>query len=393
MNFKLTTEEETGVISFRHERHRHPELSHKEYETTKKIKEYLDAIPGVEILSLPTLKTGVLARIRGMKEGKEVALRSDIDAICQTEENDLPWKSEIPGIMHACGHDFHMASLLGAAHILARNRENIAGTIDLIFQEAEEDTSGMQEMLDDGMLNIIHPEAVFGLHNRPEVMTGQVVCHKGPLMAGKTNARVKIKGKGGHGSMPHLTIDPIVTAAATITALQTIVSRNTDPMDSLVLTVGYVHGGTPEYLVVDEAEIGVTMRALKKETMKTALKHFEMIVQNTAASYGCESEIIYEEKLPCVDNPKELYEMAKKAAENVVGKENIIDTPPALASEDFAVLQNRINGWFYWIGSGTEGKENAAWHKPHFEANDAGIRVAAEVLSEAAMLYLQDRED
>lgn len=388
MNWKLTEEENRSILAFRHERHRYPELSHEEFETTEQIKRYLEGIPGVEILNVPEMKTGVIARLCGEREGGEAALRADIDAIRQTEETDLSWHSERKGIMHACGHDFHMAALLGAAHLLSRHKKEFFGTVDLIFQKAEEDTSGMAEMIEEGMLEVIHPQVVFGEHNYPALPVGQVACHRGALMAGKVNARIRILGKGGHGSTPHLTTDPIVAAAALVTALQTVISRNMDPLSPGVLTVGYIHGGTPDYLVVDEAELGVSIRALSHETMENALSHFEMLATHTAQAYGCRCEIIYEEKLPCVENPESLYELACLAAEKAVGRENVVDVHPVLASEDFAVLQEKIPGWFYWIGSGIKGKTNPAWHQKDFKADDGGIAVAAEVLAQAAALYL-----
>ena len=216
MEIRLTSEEEAQIIDFRHDMHMHPELSHREFRTTSNIKAFLSTLEGIEILELPRKTTGVVARLIGGKMGPEICLRADIDAICQTEDNDLPWKSRETGIMHACGHDFHTAGLLGAAMILSRKREEVPGTVDFLFQEAEETTDGAREMIDAGIFEVIHPVAFFGEHNRPEVPVGKVVCKNGALMAAKTNFVIRVIGRGGHGSMPHLCVDPIVASAAII---------------------------------------------------------------------------------------------------------------------------------------------------------------------------------
>ncbi|MDO4478058.1 MAG: M20 family metallopeptidase [Lachnospiraceae bacterium] len=389
MAFTLSKEAEESIIAFRHDIHRHPELPHKEVRTTAKIKEYLAAVPGVEILELPRGNTGAVARIKGALPGGEVALRADIDAISQTEKNDLPWKSEEPGVMHACGHDFHTAALLGAVQILSEHRDTLRGTVDFIFQKAEETTDGMPQMIEEGLLEVIHPTAVFGEHNRPEVAAGKIICHRGSLMAAKTNLLITLTGKGGHGSVPHLTIDPVVAAATLITSLQTIVSRNTDPMDNVVVTVGYVHGGTPDYLVVDTAEVGVSIRAIRDKTMAMALEHLEMLTRHTAEAFGCHYNIDIQEKLPGIDNPEELHVLAKAAATEVVGLDNVVDVIPVMASEDFAVLSHIIPGYFFWIGSGKPEGDNAPWHSPYYEAQDSAMKYAAEVLAGSAMKYLE----
>jgi len=381
--FRLTEEENQRILDFRHDMHEHPELSHEEFRTTENIRDFLKTVPGAEILDLP-VKTGVLARITGGKPGPETGLRADIDAIRQTEEYESPYRSETPGIMHACGHDFHTASLLGAALIISRNRECLKGNVDFLFQEAEETTDGAREVLEAGLLEIIHPQKFFALHNRPEVMTGKVVVKNGALMAAKTNFAITIHGVGGHGSMPHLCVDPIVCAAAVISSLQTIVSRNTDPLDSVVLSVGSIHGGSLENLVVDEVRMTASIRALRTETKKAMLKRMETIVTETCRAYECASEIRYEENIPAVFNSPEMARLAKRAAENVVGQENVTDVSPTLASEDFAMIMEKVPSFLYWVGSGTPGEECHAWHNAKFHACDRGIRIAAEVLAESA---------
>lgn len=341
MELLLTKEEEKRLLDFKHDMHMHPELPHQEYETTKKIKEFLGTISGVEILSLQKDLTGVLARIHGRKNSvggaagiTEVALRADIDAIAQTESWDSPYRSQNPGVMHACGHDFHTASLLGAALLLSKYADEWSGTVDLLFQEAEETTDGAKEMLDAGLLNVIHPQMFFGMHNRPEVEAGKVVCHTGGLMACKTNFHITINGLGGHGGNPHLCVDPIVCAAAIIQSLQTIVSRNTNPLESVVMTVGSIHGGSVENLVVDQVKMTASIRALSEEAKAKAVSRMEDIVYGTAKAYGCRAEVEYREILPLVYNSPKMCALAKQAAIAAVGEENVTDAAPTMASEE-----------------------------------------------------------
>ena len=391
MDIRLTAEEEARIIEFRHDMHMYPELSHREFRTTDSIKAFLASLEGIEILELPKKTTGVVARIKGGKPGPEIGLRADIDAICQTEDNDLPWKSRESGIMHACGHDFHTAGLLGAAMILTRIREEVPGTVDFLFQEAEETTDGAREMIDAGLFEVIHPEAFFGEHNRPEVPAGKVVCKNGALMAAKTNFVIRVIGRGGHGSMPHLCVDPIVASAAIIQSLQTIVSRNTDPLESVVLSVGSIHGGSIENLVVDKVEMTASIRALSIEARERAVSRMETVVRKTAEAYECRAEIEYREILPLTFNSEEMYKAAVRAAEMAVGSANVIDVPPTLASEDFSIFMEKVPSFFYWIGSGTFGETSYAWHQSRFKADDAGIRVAAEVMAAACFAYALEK--
>ncbi len=389
MDMKLTNSEINRMLDFRHEMHMNPELSHKEFRTTENIKSFLRTLPGIEILPLRKEITGVVARLIGGRPGAEIGLRADIDAICQNEENDLPWKSKTAGTMHACGHDFHTAGLLGAAMILSRNRKDVPGTVDFLFQEAEETTDGAREMIDAGLFDVIHPEAFFGEHNRPEVDAGKVVCKKGALMASKTNFVIRIYGRGGHGSMPHLCTDPIVASAAIIQSLQTIVSRNIDPLDSTVLSVGSIHGGSIENLVPDKVEMTASIRSLSTATKEKAVRRMEEIVLRTAEAYGCTAEIEYKEILPPVFNSAEMYKKAVRAAGMAVGSGNVIDVPPTLASEDFSVIMDQVPSFFYWIGSGTPGQQAYAWHQSRFQADDDGVRIAAEVMAAVPIAYAE----
>ena len=388
MNLQLTEEEAGRVLEIKRDLHMHPELSHEEFETTKKIRKILEALPGIEILELPdtsVVKTGVVARLTGGKPGPEVGLRADIDALPQTEAYESPYKSTCPGKMHACGHDFHTASLLGAAMILSRCREEVPGTVDFLFQEAEETTNGCRDMVDAGLFDIIHPRYFFGMHNRPEVPTGQVVIQPGGLMSAKTNFVITVRGRGGHGAMPHLCIAPIVCAAAMVQSLQTIVSRNVDPMENAILTIGSINGGSVENLIVDSVRMTGCVRSLSQETKDMQVRRLEEIVYNTAKAYQCTADIEYREILPVAYNTPEMTEIAHRAAAAVVGEENCVHAVPTLASEDFAIIMDKVPSYLYWVGSGTEGEPLYAWHNPMFHANDGGLKVGAAVYASSAV--------
>ena len=388
MDLHLTEKEAGQVLAIKRDLHMHPELSHEEFRTTERIREVLSGLPGIEILDLPdtsVVKTGVVARLRGGKSGGETGLRADIDALPQTEQVESPYKSRCEGKMHACGHDFHTASLLGAAMILSRNRAEVPGTVDFLFQEAEETTNGCQEMIDAGLFSIISPKYFFGMHNRPEVPAGQVVIQSGGLMSAKSNFVITVHGKGGHGAMPHLCIDPIVCAAAIIQSLQTIVSRNVDPMENAILTIGSIHGGSVENLIVEDVRMTGCVRALSQKTKEMQIRRLEEIVTNTAKAYQCTAGIEYKEVLPVAYNTPEMTKIAHRAAAAVVGEENCVTAVPTLASEDFAIIMDKIPSYLYWVGSGTAGEPLHAWHNPKFHANDTALPVAAAVYASSAV--------
>ena len=381
----LLPEEFERILRIKRDLHMHPELSKAEYRTTGVIRVFLEKLPGIEFFETGT-PTGVLARISGDGSGKEIALRADIDALPQTEQYESPWKSLSNGVMHACGHDFHAASLLGAALILTRLKAQgqLANTVDLIFQPAEEGTTGAKALIDAGLFERIHPRAIFGIHNWPSVGSGKIVVHEGALMAAKRNMTIRVKGRGGHGSMPHLNVDPIVCAAAVIQSLQTIVSRNTDPMESLVLSISRIEGGSPVNRVADQVEMKATIRSLSDKALERGISRTEAIVGNTAAAYECDWEIIWDERIPAVRNLPEMAEGAKIAAETAAPG-GVTDAPPSLASEDFALYGKYVPSWFYWVGSRTEGETAEELHHPRFHTDDQAMRQAAQLYAAAAM--------
>lgn len=382
----LLPEEYEEILRIKRDLHMHPELSKKEFRTTGLIRAFLEKLPGVELLDTGT-PTGVLARISGDGSGTEIALRADIDALPQNEQYESPWKSRIDGVMHACGHDFHTASLLGAALILTRMKAQgeLANNVDLIFQPAEEGTTGARALIDAGLFERIHPCAIFGIHNWPSVESGRIVVHEGALMSAKRNMTIRIRGRGGHGSMPHLNVDPIVCAAAVVQSLQTIVSRNTNPMEALVLSISRIEGGSPVNRVADQVEMNATIRSLSDEALDRGIARTEAIIRNTAAAYECEYDLVWEERIPAVRNLPEMAERAKLAAD-AAAPGSITDAAPSLASEDFALYGRYVPSWFFWVGSRTEGEPAEDLHRPGFHTDDRAMRQTAQLYAAAAML-------
>lgn len=335
------------------------------------------------------IETGVVAKIKGLRDGKTVALRADIDAIGEYEQSDIEFKSQNEGVMHACGHDFHTSCLLGAAMLLNEAKNDLSGQVILIFQPAEETTTGAQYLIDNGLLGICNIDYIFGLHNRPEIESGKVVLKKGGLMAAKDNFKITIKGQGGHGSMPHKCKDPIVCSATLISAVQTIVSRNIDPLDAAVVSICSIHAGVPENLIVDESIMTGNMRTFSKSSREKALERLENITKSIAKAYECEGKIEILESLPALINTDYMYDVSEKIVKDTFGEETITTSEPALASEDFSVYLQHVQGFFYWLGIGTKGQKTYSWHNNKFKTNDDTIKKGAELLANSAFLLLQ----
>ena len=377
----LSNEDIQLLTAFRHDLHRHPELSGEEYRTTGKIREFLSALPGCRILDLP-VKTGVVAQIQGTDE--EVMLRADIDALPQTECVDIPWRSSVPGVMHACGHDLHTAALCGAALLLCRSKQEgmVLPTVDLVFQPAEEGTTGARMLIDAGLFSLIHPSVCFGMHNWPSVETGRVVCREGAIMSAKRNFDIVVHGRGGHGSMPHLNVDPVVCAAAMIQSLQTVVSRNVNPMEAGILSINMIEGGSPVNLVVDQVRMKATVRSLSEMVLDRMIERVETIVERTSQAYECRSEILWKERVPAVWNSPEMTEEAIRCAESC--GLTPVDAPPSLASEDYAMYRAYVPGFFFWIGSRRAGNDIHELHTPQFFADDGAIAHGARLFAACA---------
>ena len=366
--------------------HRIPEPSMHEHKTTAFIKARLNEI-GTELEDFG-LKTGAVAVIRGKnpeKSGETVLLRADIDGIKANETAAVGVKSEHEGMMHACGHDFHTAALLGAAKLLKRHEAELKNDVILLFQPGEETCEGANLVIKNGLFERLRPDRVYGLHNRPEVDCGRIVVNKGPLMAAKDNFKITVTGVGGHSSMPHLIKDPITCAGHILCAVNTIVSRNIDPTDTVVISVCSVHGGVPENLVVDTVEMTGSMRSFDEGARARALERLETIVESTARAFECEGRFELNFAAPAVTNGEKMYEYALSAARKTVPDCDVISAAPCLASEDFALYSKMADTFFFWVGSGVPNEHNPSWHNSDFRTDDRAIETAARLLAACGM--------
>ena len=300
--------------------------------------------------------------------------------------------SQVGGIMHGCGHDFHTTGLYGAAKLLAGRREALAGNVVFLFQPAEEVTQGAQAMLDHGLLDKLpeRPRYLFGLHNRPELPAGTIAVMEGPVMAGKSHFALTLHGKSGHGGSPHKCTDVVVAGAAVVNALQTVVSRDTDPLDSVVCSVLSIHAGTPDNFVPDTLTMTGSIRFHQERAHQKACKRLEELTLGVAAAYGCSAEVAFHPGVPATVNSPKLTALARKAALALVEPDKVVSPRPDMGSEDFAVFGQHIPAFFYWLGSGFPGRDNPCWHNEHFRTDDSALPLAAALLAESALVGLEE---
>lgn len=374
---------------FEHYRHlhSHPELSGQEVETSRYIAKQLTSW-GIELQHLG-MDSGVAGVLKGGKEGPCVGLRADMDALPVLEESDCPFPSLRPGVMHACGHDLHMACLLGAAHILADLREEIAGSVKFIFQPAEEMYNGSAMMIEHGVLEHPKVDAIFGLHSYPDLPVGRVAVRQGPMMAAVNNFIIRIRGRGGHGGLPHLAKDPIVCAAAVITALQTIVSRLTDAQDALVVSVCSIRGGEEmrANIIPEEVTMAGTVRAFDQALCRQVEEHIRFLAESTAHAYGCKAEVQYQYDLMPTINSDQLYPIALEAVQSL--ELQISNPKPSTGGEDFSFFAEKVPCFFYWLGTGNKQAGcSYPWHSSKFRVDPAALPLGAQVYAASALHYL-----
>lgn len=361
---------EQKLTGFFEELHMHPELSYEEYETTERIKREL-AAAGIEILQIP-LKTGVTAIVRGAKPGKTYGLRCDIDALPIEEETDLPYKSKTPGKMHACGHDFHTAAVFGAALLLQERKEELQGTVKILFQPAEESSHGAETVLETGVLSDV--TAIFGLHTAAYLPVGTLGIRAGSVMAAVDRFELNITGTGCHGGHPDEGVDTILVAASVIQAFQSIVGRNLNPFHTGVVSVTRINGGNTWNVIPDKVELEGTVRSMEKDDRIFIERRMREIAEHTAAAYGANAELLWYPGPPATVNEKVWSAFAQKVAEES-GFE-VVPQRNSTGGEDFAFYLEKIPGCFINVGTGV-GYPN---HHPKFYADEAALTPAAEYL-------------
>ncbi len=378
---------EAEMIEIRHRIHENPELAYEERATADLVAERL-ARWGYEV-HRGLGGTGVVGTLRAGTSTRRVGLRADMDALPIAETSAKPWSSRVLGKMHACGHDGHTAMLLAAARHLAATRR-FDGIVHLVFQPAEEGMAGAKRMLDDGFLDLFPCDAMFGMHNMPQQPAGKFVFLPGPMMASGDRATIVVRGKGGHGAMPHASVDPIVVGSAIVMALQSVVSRNVPPLDTAVVTVGAFLSGDACNVIPDAAELRLTIRAFRPPIRELLEQRVKAIAQAQAASYGATAEIAYERGYPMVINDPAQTAFARQVALDWLGEDGLIpDAQPVTGSEDFAFFLEKVPGCYFLIGNGTGSDGGCMVHNPGYDFNDACLATGASFWVKLAEAYLK----
>ena len=381
---ELSKENKDYVINLRREFHKNPEASFKEFNTSKRIKEELEKM-GIEYVSCSS--TGVVATIKGNHPGKTVALRGDIDALSVQELNTIDYKSQVPGMMHACGHDGHISMLLGAAKILCELKNEIHGTVKLFFQPAEEIGEGAKAMIKDGAMDGV--DSVFAIHLWSNIDTGKISVEAGPRMASADWFNISVTGKGGHGSAPHECVDALVTASSMVMNLQNIVSRQVNPLDPLVLTIGRLNAGSRFNVIAENAHMEGTARCFNPDLRKELPAMMGSIIDSIASGYGAKASLDYNFLLPATINDANCSAIAESTAEKIVGKDGVIKLEKVTGSEDFSFYLEKAPGALAFVGCRNE--EKCACYSHHsgkFNIDEDALEIGTKLYVNYAIDYL-----
>ena len=386
MNVRELSEKfQDEIVVLRREFHQNPELSWQEFKTAARIEQELNKIGIDDIKRIAG--TGVVGSIKGEKGSKVVALRADIDALPIQEEGDVPYRSQNDGVMHACGHDAHIAMLLGAAKVLWELREQFEGTVRLIFQPAEEIVQGAKKMLEEGVLEGV--DSVLAIHIWSELLSGKVSLEEGPRFAAGDRFRITIKGKGSHGAMPHMGIDAIVAASAIVMSLQSIVSREIDPQEAAVISIGKIQGGENYNVISDRVVVEGTARSFNVQVQKKFPLFLERIAKNTASSFNAQAELEYMEgALPSI-NDAVISEIAKNSITKLYGNSTIVPHNKTTATEDFAFFLNKVPGVIAFLGTYNKAKDIVyAHHNNKFNIDDDVLPIGTSLYAQFAIDFL-----
>ena len=394
---------EQKVIQWRRHFHENPELSNREFKTAKTIAAHLKSL-GIETQE-NVAKTGVIGILKGKKKGKVVALRADMDALPVTERNDLPFKSNVKstflgkdvGVMHACGHDTHVAILMGVAEILANNKDKIKGTVKFIFQPAEEgapegEEGGAELMVKEGVLKNPDVDAIFGLHIASGNDVGTISYKAGGIMAASQAFKIKVAGKQSHGSRPWGGIDPIMIAAKIIDGLQTIISREAElTNEAAVITVGKIESGVRSNIIPESAEMIGTIRTLDYDMQKQINDRMKEMVPAIAKAYRAKATIEIEKGYPITFNHIELTKKVLPTLEKVAGKENVIEIKAITGAEDFSFFQKEVPGFYFFLGGKTIGNNDSyPHHTPDFTIDESGMLLGVKTMTHLVLDFLNN---
>jgi amidohydrolase len=370
-------EVENYVILMRRYFHENPELSHKELYTSKKIEEELKSI-GISPVRIAG--TGIIAEIASENKGKCVAVRADMDALPIIEENEVPYKSKNQGVMHACGHDAHMAMLLGLAKLLVKYKKKLHGKVRLLFQPAEEEPpGGAIEMIKEGALDGV--DFIIGQHVMSSFPSGTIGVYKKEMMANADEFRIKIIGKGGHGAYPHMSIDPVIVAAMVIVDAQTITSRRINPINPSVVSFGTIIAGTKNNIIPPYVEMTGTTRTLDQANRENVKRELERIISGICNAHNSTYEFEYVKGYNALTNNEWVSTIIEQSATEVVGKDRVLHPPPAMGGEDFSNYLTKIPGAYYRLGVGNDSKGTVSpHHSPTFDIDESALKYGVEVL-------------
>lgn len=378
------------LVAIRREVHRHPELSFKEKRTARLIASKLREL-GLTVEE-GMARTGLVAVLEGSDGAKTVGLRADMDALPIAEVGDRPYRSQNRGVMHACGHDAHIACVLGAAMILDELGAELPGSVKLIFQPSEEVApGGAKPMIAAGALEDPSVEAIFALHVDPRMEVSKIGIRSGMVMAATDTFEVTILGKGGHAAAPHLAVDAVVVAAQVIQALQQVVSRKVDPLQPVVISIGKVEGGYASNVLADRVRFWGTVRTLDSDLTRQIPQMIEGIVRGVTSSLGAEYEFRYEPGYPPLHNDPRMTELVRSSVSTLLGEQSAIEiTQPSMGGEDFAYFLEKVPGCLLYLGVRNEGKGiTNFWHHPGFDIDEGALPVGAGVLAQVAIDFLR----
>jgi len=367
------------MVAIRRDLHAHPELGLEEVRTSEVVARHLESYGYTVTRGLA--RTGVVATLSNGTGRRSIGIRADMDALPIQEETGLAYASRMPGKMHACGHDGHTAMLLGAARAIAERR-NFDGTVHLIFQPAEENFGGARIMVEEGLFEKFPCDAVFALHNEPNLPFGQFALREGAIMAAVDEARITVNGVGGHGAEPQETLDPIVCGASIVMALQTIVSRNIHPLDPTVVTVGSFHAGSASNIIPSRAEIVVGIRSFDPAVRDELERRIRLVAGRQAESYGMSATVDYERFYDATVNHKAETDLVRDLAVRFAGADKVVDLArPFMGSEDFAYMLKERPGTYFFLG-GRSGENDRSLHHPGYNFNDDLLPVGAAFWTE-----------
>lgn len=375
------------LVADRRHFHRYPELGLQEHQTAAYVAERLSKLGIAHQTGIA--QTGVVGLIQGAHPGRTVLLRADMDALPLTEETGAEYASERPGVMHACGHDGHTAILLAVAEILAQRRDQLNGTVKLVFQPAEEGPGGAEPMIAAGVMESPHVDACFGLHLANEAPVGQIIVQGGPVQASADTFDIVVHGVGGHGAMPEQTVDAVAIGAAIVNELQRLISREVSPRDTAVVTVGSFHAGTRHNIIAKRAVLEGTLRTLNADTRAFLQTRIREVATHVAQAARATCDVSFGLGYPITINDEAMAAFAHGVAQTIVSPEHVHGSQPIMGSEDMSYFLNAAPGCFAYLGSANLARGlNHPHHSPLFDFDEACLPIGAELLSQLAITYL-----